>query len=312
MVPKERFSFIGTVSPLLPDILCHRVELCLVPDTYSTLNWRAKTNAYHQVAVRSLSSILETSAFHPGADRSGSSEETPGMPELKIPFTEPRNRSRRRGSVAWRGRQLRFYPRAPVVVLVVVVDVVVPPQLGRNFADVPLFLLLVLFSPLSLSLSLSLSLFFLRRHPRSLSFRRNVSLFPFRATVTSTLSISPKADANEHMEVTWKYDVDVAGGKEGAAPRPLWKSRNGHVDLTGERHRLSAFRALCTRFRANKAPSGWRSIASSLSRRILLSGECFLNFAESWNLRTTRRLFREVYNDLKIFPFIISLIIGSK
>lgn len=50
------------------------------------------------------------------------------------------------------------------------------------------------------------------------------------------------------MEVTWKYDMDVAGGKTGAkrlyaAPRPLWKSRDGHVDLTGERHRLP-FRAL--------------------------------------------------------------------
>lgn len=36
------------------------------------------------------------------------------------------------------------------------------------------------------------------------------------ATVTSTtLSISPKADANEHMEVTWKYDVDVARRENG-------------------------------------------------------------------------------------------------
>ena len=48
--------------------------------------------------------------------------------------------------------ELRFYPRAPVVVVVVV-----PPQLGWNFADIPLPLFRPLFSSSLLSLSLSFS-----------------------------------------------------------------------------------------------------------------------------------------------------------
>lgn len=57
--------------------------------------------------------------------------------------------------------------------------------------------------------------------------------------MTSTLSISLKADANEHMEVTWKYDVKNVGGRrrEAGGARihpPTRKSHDGHVDLTGE------------------------------------------------------------------------------
>lgn len=89
--------------------------------------------------------------------------------------------------------------------------VAVAPQLERNFADGST-LALVSLSPLAVLLSFSLSAY---------------------ATVTSTLSISPKADANEHMEVTWKYDVKSVGG--GAYSSPPQKSHGGHVDLTGER-----------------------------------------------------------------------------
>lgn len=57
---------------------------------------------------------------------------------------------------------------------------------------------------------------------------------------STTLSISPKADANEHMEVTWKYDVDVARRENGKGGMkwPREKSRDGHVDLTGEREKM--------------------------------------------------------------------------
>jgi hypothetical protein len=53
--------------------------------------------------------------------------------------------------------------------------------------------------------------------------------------MTSTLSISLKADANEHMEVTWKYDVKNVGGDAYSSPA-LRENRGDHVDLTGERN----------------------------------------------------------------------------
>lgn len=118
--------------------------------------------------------------------------------------------------------ELRFYPRAPVVVVVVV-----PPQLGWNFADIPL----PLFRPLFSSSLLSLSLLLFATHATLVGSLdpcpfegRGFPLFPFSAaTVTSTLSISPKADANEHMEVTWKYDVDVARRENGKGDDGLVK-----------------------------------------------------------------------------------------
>lgn len=90
----------------------------------------------------------------------------------------------------------------------------VAPQLERNFADGS--------TPACLSF---LPRAFSPSHPSRL-----------RHPVTSTLSISLKADANEHMEVTWKYDVKNVGGGEGGVfiPAPR-KSHDGHMDLTGER-----------------------------------------------------------------------------
>lgn len=96
--------------------------------------------------------------------------------------------------------------------------VAVAPQLERNFADGSTPTVLFLSLPPACLLSFSL---------------------PAYATVTSTLSISPKADANEHMEVTWKYDVKSVGGKgergRGCVFIPATeKPPRGHVDLTGE------------------------------------------------------------------------------
>lgn len=147
----------------------------------------------------------------------------PGVAEMPERIENPRNRSRRRGS-GWRGRG-----RAPIL----------SPGTSRRRrrCSTPIRVELRRHSPPSFSPSflllppLSLSLLLFATHATLVGSLdpcpfegRGFPLFPFSAaTVTSTLSISPKADANEHMEVTWKYDVDVARRENGKGDDGLVK-----------------------------------------------------------------------------------------
>lgn len=155
-----------------------------VPNTRSQLKSETRTRK----SVRSSSRSWKQ-AFHPGADRSGSSAETrkeTRMVELKIPFTEPRNRSRRRGS--------GLLKRTPALILSQGSS---RRRRRRRRSSTPIReelrrrSLLSSSHPLSTLLAhISLSLLSLSRHPLSPCFpgslflQRDVSLFPFRATVT--------------------------------------------------------------------------------------------------------------------------------